>query len=198
MTYEYDIFLSYTTHGTDQWVRQTFFPVLHNCLMNTMPRDPVFFVDWEMDPGTEWPKRLAYALNRSRIMISVLSPPYFRSRWCIAEWETILARQKRVTTGKEQQDYSLVLPVVFADGEHFPQNAKNITHFDLSRWSASMTYDGFRSTPDFLGFDRELKKIAELAAALLRSVPEWDETWPVHRPNHFPRLEPTCPGCRSP
>lgn len=194
MSYRFDVFLSYSRRaGAHTWVKENFYPALRDCLDNAMRDEPTIFVDWDMESGVHWPDRLEAALQSSRLMVSVLSPPYFRSPWCLAEWRTIQARQDHLgLRGQGWQDL-LIHPVVFADGRHFPDEAAQINHYDLSTWNCPMPHDSFRSVPVYRDFYREVEKFAIVLARRLEAVPPWEPDWPIVRPEPFPESRASVP-----
>ena len=95
--YKYHIFISYRRAGeAGEWVHNHFFPVLKGRLESMLPEEPKIFIDENIEKGSKWPEKLAQALHQSRCMIAVWSPGYFRSTWCVAEWETLLARERTI------------------------------------------------------------------------------------------------------
>lgn len=127
--YIYDVFVSYRHKPPVlDWIRNHFFPLLEQWLPNAMPveHETRIFIDWdEIEIGAAWPAKLRQALKQSRCVLAVWAPEYFRSEWCLAEWQTIRERERLLGLGTEQQPEGLIYPVVFFDGEHFPQEARN-------------------------------------------------------------------------
>ncbi|GAA1288603.1 toll/interleukin-1 receptor domain-containing protein [Saccharothrix xinjiangensis] len=182
--YEFDLFLSYRRSGNVQdWVWNHFRPVLHHCLADELDREPRIFLDVEIDTGTRWPDRLEEALRGSRLLLPVLSPQYFRSAWCLAEWRSAADREALVGG-----DCNLMYPVVFADRENFPAEARRRQARDLKPWN--IPYPQFRETPAYIPFHQEVQKIAQEIAARLHHVPPWRPDWPVVRPP-LPVIPPT-------
>lgn len=182
--YEFDLFLSYRRSGNVQdWVWNHFRPVLHHCLADELDREPRVFIDVEIDTGTRWPDRLEEALRGSRLLLPVLSPQYFRSAWCLAEWRSAVDREALVGG-----DCDLLYPVVFADRDNFPAEARHRQARDLKPWN--IPYPQFRETPAYIPFHREVQKIAQDLAARLHRVPPWRPDWPVTRPA-LPTTPPT-------
>ncbi|GAA3839487.1 hypothetical protein GCM10022243_02340 [Saccharothrix violaceirubra] len=103
-------------------VHNHFHGMLLGCLADELDRDPRVFVDTGIDVGAHRPTRLASALHRSRLLLPVLSPPYFRSRRRLAEWSTMTARERHCG-----HVHDLLYPVVFRDGTHFPAEARHAT-----------------------------------------------------------------------
>jgi hypothetical protein len=185
--YQYDVFVSYTRRaGAGRWVKDNFYPALREALDNEMAREPVFYVDWEHETGVSWPQYIEHALMHSRLMVAVLSPPYFRSNWCAAEWESMCARNRLLGFGSPDSPRHLIHGVRYADGEHFPDEAANLQMRDFSEWTVPIPYDAYTRTPDYPHFYAEVRKLARDIAARVDHVPPWDADWP--------RLRPTAPA----
>jgi hypothetical protein len=192
VAYKYDVFLSYPRR-TGVWVKEHFYRALEDGLANEMPRDPMIFVDWRQETGVVWPENLATALQESRVMVSVLSPPYFRSHWCMAEWSTMRRRQELLELGTRRHPRVLTYPVIFADGDHFPPEAHEITHIDLRKWSYNLSYKTYstsRAYPDFL---REVRRFAVELAPCIDQVPEWQPDWPIMKVQPMPEVRADIP-----
>jgi len=144
-----------------------------------LPEDPVIFLDQGIPVGTVWSVVLEDALKNSKILVPVWSPKFFRSPWCMAEWESFELRKAALPACKTP----LVYPVKFADGTHFPPAAQNVQCRDLSPWGR--TGLAFDQSLDFLDFQEEMDKIAQdLAVHLVdRNFPEHDPTWMVKQPS---------------
>ena len=92
--YQYDVFVSYRREPpVSEWVANHFLDGLVEWLGETMAEEPRIFVDVKrIETGTAWPDVLREALLTSRLMVSIWSPRYFRSRWCLAEHRSMRAR----------------------------------------------------------------------------------------------------------
>jgi hypothetical protein len=180
--YEYDLFLSYKRAGdVPAWVTNHFYPVLRNALTDLLPSPPRIFLDTEQEVGVRWPDNLARALQRSRYLLAVWTVPYFQSAWCMAEWKTIQRREQILGWGTQQNPLGLVYPVIFADGDNFPEEARIVqARRDLSRWAIPLP--GFKETPTYIEFYQAMRDVAVTLAARLDDVPAWQPNWPVIRP----------------
>lgn len=184
MGYEFDIFLSYPRRGgAGRWVRDLFYPALRECLEDAMPEHPAIFFDQEQEAGVAWPENLAYSLSRSRLMVAVLSPPYFRGKWCLAEWTSMRERERRLGLGNDQNPTLLVHPVRFADGEHFSEDAREVQHIDFREWNVPRPMDAFQRTGPYEGFYQAVQELARTLAGRRDHVPEWEPDWPILRPD---------------
>ena len=178
MAYEYDVFLSYTTAASNgAWVREHLFTALNEQLDNAMPRAPSVFMFQEQESATAWPEALASALRASRVLVAVISPPYFRSPWCLAEWSSMIEREKAVGYGTNQQPRLLIHPVVYADGIHFAPDAQRNYSRNFSTWNYPFPH--FRDTPAYLEFFDAVEQLANDVANRIDDVPEWSDDFPI-------------------
>ena len=75
----------------------------------------------------------------------------------------------------------LTYPIVFADGEHFPEQAKNVQQKrDLCRWNSP--YKAFRETRGIVELDQEVQTIAQELAKMIQNAPNWNQNWPIITP----------------
>jgi hypothetical protein len=181
--YIYDVFVSYRhKQPVMDWVKNHFYPLLEQRLPDELPVEykTKIFVDLdEIETGSDWPAKLRQALKGSRCILPVWSPEYFRSDWCMAEWMTMLERQRLLGLGTEQQPDGLIYPVVFADGEHFPPEARRAQYKDLRKWN--IPHPVFRETTDYVEFDRQVQLLVNELAGMIRRAPEWRD-WPIITP----------------
>jgi hypothetical protein len=187
LSYEYDIFISYTRGGvTGEWVRNHFEPGLRGWLELTMLEQPRIFWDPDIGTGQTWPNALRSALARSRIIVPVLTYPYFRSEWCRAELNTMIARERALNLRTGQDLDGLIYPVRF-HGEDFPPTIRTLQYRDMSRWAYAEP--GFRETSLYLGFVDAIKAFAAELADRLPAAPDWAADWPECLPEAPPLTE---------
>jgi len=183
--YEFDVFISYTRSGNPyDWMRNNFLPRLKACLADQFANEPKVFIDEEMDRGANWPHRLENALNRSKIMVAVFSPQFFRSPWCRAEWDTMVARERLFGLNTAEQPQGLIYPVLFSDSENFPDFARRRSWRDFTDFNQPDLV--FQQTIKWPDFHTEVEKVAIDLDKLLPRVPDWQPGWPAHRPEGLP------------
>lgn len=103
----------------------------------------------------------------------------------MAEWRTMRRREQLLGLGTPQNPRGLVYPVVFADGENFPEEARIVqARRDLSRWAIPLP--GFRDTPIYIEFYQVMREVAATLATRLDQAPVWQPGWPVIRPEPHP------------
>ncbi|WP_156893046.1 TIR domain-containing protein [Actinokineospora enzanensis] len=178
--YEYDVFISYCRRGSviGQWVHTHFHPRLSELLDVTVVEAVSVFTDDMVGGGQSWPERSRSALQRSRILVPVCSPKYFRDEWCLAEWHTMAEREQ--LSGPA----TLIYPVIFNDSESFPPWAGLRRMQDLRDYA--QPYPQFQESPAYLGFHKEMGRIADEVADLIKLAPEWRSDWPVLTPQPGP------------
>jgi hypothetical protein len=163
------------------WVKNHFHPILEQRLPDGLPVDheTKIFVDWDIETGSAWPAKLSQALKKSRCILPIWSPQYFRSDWCLAEWKTMMERERLLGLRTEQRPEGLVFPVTFADGEHFPQEARDTQPKDLRKWN--IPHPVFRETVDYVEFDKQVQLLVNELARMIQRAPAWQD-WPVVTP----------------
>jgi TIR domain len=194
--YQYDVFVSYRRTGNVRdWVRNHLYPRLEDALADEMDRPPELFVDVTgIEAGDRWPVQLESALQRSRLLLAVWSPPYFTSPWCLAEWRTMLRRQELLGIGGPQAPGSLVYPIRFSDGDSFPPDARGIQQeMIFTPWR--YPYPQFAQSPKYLDFHDAVVELAVRLTSRLEHSPPWQDDWPsefpepaAQRPAALPRL----------
>lgn len=190
--YEFDVFLSYSREGgSPRWVHNHFLPKLRDCLTDEIGYVPRVFVDHETEPGSIWPGRLARMLGRSKILVAIYSPQYFRSGWCQAEWKSMAAREEVLGLASPELPSGLIFPVLYSDSHNFPS-------YGLDRvWHDMKGLDNpdpmFQQSQDWLEFHRRMRTLAIEVERMLRDVPPWQPDWPIVRPE-----VPTPPPTRFP
>ncbi|MDX2041811.1 MAG: toll/interleukin-1 receptor domain-containing protein [Acidobacteriota bacterium] len=179
--YLYDVFISYRHKPPVlDWVRNHFYPLLDQWLPSAMPVEPKIFIDFdEIEIGAAWPAKLRQALRQSRCILSVWSPEYFRSEWCLAEWQTFRERERLLELATEQQPDGLIYPVVFSDGEHFPPEAVGTQLQDLRDWNTP--HQVFRETAAYVEFDNQMQTLVKGLAKTIGRAPAWQD-WPIITP----------------
>lgn len=193
MTYEYDVFISYRRKDPVlPWVREHFAPQLEQWLSESLPHEPKLFRDEDsIETGSTWPLALREGLRRTRLLVAVFSPSYFRSPWCRAEFESMLRREQQLGLRTPARPDGLIYGVCFSDGEHFPEAARAIQSKDLRPWN--QTAPAFPFTAAYVQFVNEMQTIAAEIAKLLPRAPEWRADWPILTPTEAPGVSTPLP-----
>jgi hypothetical protein len=132
------------------------------------------FVDVEtIEIGNRWPDKLKEALGLSRCMVSVWSPLYFQSSWCVSEWRSFMEREKSAN----MVSHGLIAPVCFHDGEHFPPEAQVVQSLDLRAYASALP--AFWNSPRSLELEDKIKTLAVSVGKILKAAPTFRPDWPV-------------------
>jgi hypothetical protein len=180
--YDYDIFISYRHRGPAySWVKEFFHPSLEQWLPDFVPPeyDVKIFIDSQIETGAEWPAKLRQALRLSRCLLPILSPDYFRSKWCQAELQTMQRREQLLDLRTDQNPSGLIYSVVFASPEFFPPEIQRIQSKDMSPWAT--TFSNFKSSQNFPLFESEIKNVCKELRQFIQGAPVWQD-WPVVTP----------------
>ncbi len=173
MDYLYDVFFSYKRdRESDAW-HETVKTKLHYWLKLELQRQDVqiFFDTEDIKTGVDWRKKMADSLKRSRCILCVWSPLYFRSRWCVSEWMTFVERERVAHC-------DLVVPVRYFDGESFPALATAKHSRDFSQFTSTLPM--FWKTESAVDFENQiLKPFAHELAQTILNAPPYDDGFPV-------------------
>ena len=172
MSYKYDIFISYKREDETLIWFKGFKDWMVRWLSNELAWEPRAFLDTEdISTGDRWRQKIAGALNESRCMVCIWSPPYFRSKWCVAEWQTFNARA-------QEYNREIIVPARYHDGEYFPESAQAIQSRDFSKYTSLSPV--FWKTELAMQFEQEhLKDYASEIAAAIHRAPEHTGNFPV-------------------
>lgn len=178
--YEYDVYISYKRVGANvpAWIRNHFYPLLSDWLSEWHDRDVKVFFDERVPIGASWPDQVRTALLRSRILVPVCSPRYFKDEWCVAEWYSMAQREEVVGAR------TLMYPVIFCDSDTFPDWAKARRMRNFKNWNQPTPQ--FESTPAYAEFHREMNLVAEELVTLIEDAPPWEPDWPISTPHPEP------------
>jgi len=191
MSYEHDIFISYRRSDTiGPWVKNHLAPRLESRLNQVAPYNVSVFCDFKMDDGVNWPEELKRRIHRSRLLLSIWSADYFRSTWCMAEWQSFRERETRLGLFSEEHPQGLVYPVRHSDGKYYHVDAKQ-TQCQKDFSELSYPDDVFKLSVKYLEFDNLVRQMADDLALRLGSVPDWNNNFPILEP--LP-LEPVVMG----
>lgn len=173
--YEYDVFFSFKRQElTLDWNRQVYRRIEH-WLGEELGGRParVFWSEVSIETGERWPESLRLALMNSCCMVGVWLPSYFQSSWCISEWQSFLAREKELG----MPSHTLIAPLKVHDGEHFPQEAKDIQCLDVVSYYSTMP--AFWTSSRAMELEVKLQDLARAIARIIDRAKPFDPAWPV-------------------
>ncbi len=172
MSYQYDVFISYRrAYDWLEWVGTIFRPLLVKWL-DLPSGDNAIFLDTRAEsPGLPWPPALAGAMARSKLLLVLWTPNYYKgSHWCRTELDFILERERRSLTPNQ----SLVVPVILNNLGSLRADLDLRSPLDLSK------YGNIRNklSPGHEDLEAVVRDtLAPAIMALLRTVPEFDPAW---------------------
>jgi hypothetical protein len=186
VSYEYEIFVSYRrTPTVGGWVRNHLVPRLEARLNEITPIPVRIFCDDKMAEGVNLPAELKRCIRGSALLLTVWSADYFRSAWCMAEWQSFRNREAMLGLFSDDQPNGIVYPVRYADGEHFhPEATLALCRKDFSQ--LNYPDDAFRLSAKYLDFDDLVKEMAKDLALRLPAIPPWSQEFPVVEPPPMP------------
>ena len=163
------------------WVFNLFHERLDRSLRELLPQDPKIWVDQrKVDTGSNWKARVENALKQSKILVAIWSPPYFRSEWCCAEWQSMVAREKTKGLTSIERPHGLVYPIVFQDGKHFPPETTDVQSFCMKKYKHHT--EVYKKSKRYIKFCERVDSIAsEIETMLENNVPDWED-WPIVDP----------------
>ena len=187
MSYEFDIFVSYRRTDTiGKWVKNHLVPKLQSRLNEVSPSDIRIFCDFNMADGLNFPAELKRQIKASKLLLGIWSANYFRSEWCMAEWESFRERQKQLGLFTEDHTQGLIYPIRYSDGDYFHSEA-HITQCKKDFSQLNHSEESFRESTKYLEFDNLVKQMAEDLVARLNAVPAWQVDFPIAE---LPALKP--------
>ncbi len=176
--YKYDVFVSAASKSpVEPWVDNHFLGMLRVHLSNEMSSEPKVFWYKEQATGTKWEENLKNVLPRSRILVAILSPHYFRSNWCVAEFQSVAEREQQLGLGNVHYPEGLIYPVLFSDGDCFSEVDRVRIWKDLSKWRYH--WPQFRDSQKYLEFDEAMRDVGRELKSQIDSVPPWRADFPV-------------------
>ena len=157
-----------------RWTKQNFVRPLQSLLRPSLG-DVSIFLDDQIETGSSWPARLAFALSHSRLLIPVLCPDYFNSEWCRLELSLMRHREKQLDFRTAGNPNGLILPVIINDGDRFPDEVKEIQGKKIHKFAQPCMC---LNTPLQENFAELLKNdfCPEIESAL-ENVPAHDSAW---------------------
>jgi hypothetical protein len=195
--YRFDLFISYSRYGTVQkWLLNHFYKKLCECLADQFAPPLKVYMDRTMPRGVVWPHDLQIALRHSKIMLQLLTPNYFTSKWCMAELASMRERERLLGLAGAEISQGLIYPILYSDSDNFPIEERTRSWVDFKEFAHPDPV--YQQTADFVHFHRRVNELASDLVQLVQQVPEWQPDWPLIAapepvlipPPPLPRFEP--------
>lgn len=173
--YLYDMFFSYKRdEQTNSWHAEVVAKIKYWLSQEIDSTEVRIFFDTEsIETGDRWHEKIAESLKKSKCLVAIWSPDYFRSRWCLSEWKSFLSREE-----KYNLKGTLIVPARCHDGKRFPDLAQQTQSEDFRPYFSTM--DFFWKTEDAYVFEKEkLKSFATTIASRIKSAPNFNAEFPV-------------------
>ena len=178
MSYQYDVFLSYSRTPTQaQWVNEIFLQLFRDFLTDAVNiRELRIFQDTEAIGSSDaWPERIRNALAHSKSMVCIWSPAYFNSEWCLREFAAMRHREQELSLRSLSNPAGLVSPLKIFDGEFFPDYTTSYQCEDYRNFFR--VGEAFTKTPPYCDFQTSLQNWVVKVADVIRNAPAWSADW---------------------
>ncbi|MFN9629380.1 MAG: toll/interleukin-1 receptor domain-containing protein [Cyanobacteriota bacterium] len=181
MTKSYDLFISYKQHELwTSWFHDHLVTLLKTFLLNELGREPLIFIDQELDPGETWPQRIGEALGRTSVLVPALNHSYLQSQWCLHELDLMCKRRLR------HPESCVVFPLIVHNCKSLPDPISQIQVARLERFYNPHIQ---RQTKDYYDFSEEVRKLAPKIANAIHTAPKIDSSWVEECITHFKHLQ---------
>jgi len=177
--YKYDVFVSYKRGGSrDEWMVDLFMPWFEEKLdeaFASQALDPpeIFFDRKQIQDGSDWEITIKQAIARSKFMVSICTPTYFRrSEWCMREFAAMYFRAKQLGFLSTANQAGLLRPVIKQKAEVVPKFFQVLQSLDYS--SFNQVGEAFKKSSAYLEFQKRVEEDSEKIARFIRNnTPEW-------------------------
>jgi hypothetical protein len=186
--YQFDIFVSYRrSPNVGKWVQNHLLPRLQARIDEVAPRQIKVFCDYKMADGVNWAAELSNQVRSSGLLLTIWSADYFRSAWCMAEWQSFRDRERQLGLFTDAITLGLVYPLRYADGKHFHPDAQlTLCRKDFSR--LNYPDEVFAHSAQYLQFDALIQDVAQELVDRLDTVPPWQNDFPITEPAALPPI----------
>jgi hypothetical protein len=133
----------------------------------------VFFDRHSIENGNDFDEYIRTALKSSAVIISMMSPSYFSSKWCFSEFQSFLVRESKLDLTKG----SLIACARFHDGENYPPVARNMQADDFTDFAILVS--SFWGSPKAVDFDPLIKRFSSKVAVKVKLAPPFSDDFPV-------------------
>jgi len=186
--YEYDVFLSYRRgkHCRDdgswdleeegRWVHKVFFPKFRSSLQHASPDAHRIAFDENLTPGDSSLPRLREWHGRSKCLVAVFCPMYFRSAHCRSEFRSMVQRTRSHPI-RDPSGSSLVLPVLYYGNFIDDEEAKPLqVATDFSEFTGNcQRIVGAKKEERFT---HAMRRFCTQVSAAIRNAPDYDSSFP--------------------
>jgi hypothetical protein len=172
--YEYKAFFSYKRHPlTDAWHSELMVRIQFWLSQELGIQDaPIFFDTRSIGNGLVFDQVIADALKKSTVIISVMSPLYFTSAYCLAEIGTFIEREDHLRKSRG----SLISSARFHDGASYPLPFSHMQSEDFAEFANPAS--AFWQSPAGVAFEPRIRTFTSTIASKIKTAPDWDSSFP--------------------
>jgi len=190
MAYRYDVFISYKRHNEwPIWIGEVFYDILNHWLSTELGRNCNIFVDYQLETGQNWPTNLAESLSKSKVLVPLWSPQYFRSEWCLKEIALFKARETICEFGTAKNHQRLIIPAVIHDKDSFPDEARLIQFKEIQPLCNIRTAKGSETLEKL---SEEIRNWVPDICSAINHAPVFNPKWEIIAYEEFMELFRNC------
>jgi hypothetical protein len=173
--YDFQAFFSYKRNPlTDYWHERVFERLQYWIGQELgIDKPPMFFDRRSIENGQEFDAYIRDALLSSAVIVSIFSPLYFTSKWCVSEFESFLAREEKLKFKKG----SLVACARFHDGENYPIEAQKMQAEDFRDFA--ILAPKFWDSDKAVTFEQLIMEFAKKIAKKIKLAPPFETSFPI-------------------
>lgn len=184
MSFEHDVFISYphlsnkdNNAGQNGWIAK-FHSDLRLQLDEALGREASIWRDNKMSLGTVFPKAICNQLQKTKVLLCVLSPAYLQSKWCLnelAEFRRVAPSNGGLVVGEQSRVIAVIKTPIPANQLGLDDSLYG-QFFDLSDARIPRP---FSQIPNGYRYDQYDQNVTELAWAIKRIVEGFGDEAPL-------------------
>ena len=175
--YQYDVCVSYWPKSRiDPWIRKRFLPTFRNMLFEELGRRPAILVARDAHTADK-------AILRSRVLLAILSRPFFEDAGCRALFESMLRRQTDEGFSERHNQTRLVHAIIahdFRSDDQIPEEYRG--HFEpinFKEWAYDFEIQDWHTNKCF---NDAIGELSSTIADALAQAPAWHPEFPLCAP----------------
>ncbi|NIM12876.1 MAG: TIR domain-containing protein [Candidatus Aminicenantes bacterium] len=182
MDFEYDVFISYRhldnkplIEGQEGWI-STFHDTLKTCLGQELGYDPKIWIDEKKLKGNdEFGEEIISKLHKAKIILSVVSPGYFKSQWCMKELREFIKAAKS-NVGLHIGNMSRIFKVVktYVPHEEHPDEIRGLLGYEFYSKDDSDRPRTFRPDASSRFHQEFIDKVEDISFDIRDLFKDWD------------------------
>jgi len=166
MAYQYDVFISYKANEhTNPWVKG-FKDKFEFWLMQALGgyKPNIFYSPEKIDNGMLWEPVLTESLKKSKCILCLWTPEYFKSEWCVYEWRTFESRWLQLNND------AIIRAIKLIDEESYHADARARQSADFREFIPTVMIENSLNS---LQFNNAIMQLAEDVSASVCEAPDY-------------------------